>query len=80
MAVRLNLHIPTWRNGLFKLAENGILSVNGDFSILLLYNLSGNKVIETSESQVSASILTPGIYIAQACNGNRSVTRKINVR
>lgn len=61
-------------------AGNGILSVTGDFSTLSLYNLSGNKVIETSHSQVSTSALIPGIYIAQASKGNSSVTRKINVR
>ena len=61
-------------------AENGTLSVNGDFSMLSLYNLSGNKVIETAENQINISALTPCIYIAQASNGNRSVTRKISLR
>lgn len=60
--------------------ENGLLSVSGDFSTISLYNLSGNKVIETADNQVSTSALTPGIYIAQATGGNRSITRKISVR
>lgn len=40
-------------------AENGLLTVNGDFSTLSLYNLSGNKVIETTGNQVITSALTP---------------------
>lgn len=61
-------------------ANNGLLTVNGDFSTLSLYNLSGNKVIETTDNQVGTSVLTPGIYIAQANSGNRFVTRKISLR
>lgn len=61
-------------------AENGHLSVNGDFNTLSLYNLSGNKLMETADNQVSTSALTPGIYIAQASNGNRSITRKISIK
>lgn len=61
-------------------AENGLLSVKGVFNTLSLYNLSGNKVIETAENQINTSVLIPGIYIAQASNGTRSVTRKISLR
>lgn len=61
-------------------AENGHLSVKGDFNTLSLYNLSGNKLMETADHQVSTSALTSGIYIAQACNGNRSITRKISIK
>lgn len=61
-------------------SSNGMVGVNGDFGTLALYSLSGNKVIETMESLVSTNALAPGIYIAQANNGNHSVTRKISVR
>lgn len=61
-------------------AENGHLSVKGDFNTLSLYNLSGNKLMEIADHQVSTSALTPGIYIAQASNGNRSITRKISIK
>lgn len=60
--------------------SNGMIGVNGDFNTLALYNLSGSKVMETTESQVSTAILAPGIYIAQANNGKHSLTRKINIR
>ena len=60
--------------------SNGMIGVNGDFNTLALYNLSGRKVIETTESQVSTAILAPGIYIAHANNGKHSLTRKINIR
>lgn len=67
-------------NGFEIVAENGLLTVNGDFSSLSLYNLSGNKVAETANNQVITSALAPGVYIAQASNGKRSITRKINIR
>ena len=60
--------------------SNGMIGVNGDFNTLALYNLSGRKVMETTESQVSTAILAPGIYIVQANNGKHSLTRKINIR
>ncbi|MCM1109434.1 MAG: T9SS type A sorting domain-containing protein [Clostridium sp.] len=61
-------------------AENGMLSVNGESQTLSLYHLSGNKMVETTDKQLSTNALSPGIYIAQASNGNRSVTHKISVR
>lgn len=61
-------------------ASDGMVVVNGDFNTLALYNLSGNKVIETTGSLISTDALAPGIYIAQANNGNHSVTRKIKIR
>lgn len=60
--------------------SNGMIGVNGDFNTLALYNLSGSKVMETAESQVSTATIAPGIYIAQANNGKYSLTRKINIR
>ena len=59
---------------------NGMIGVNGESSTLALYNLSGNKVIETTERRVRTDALAPGIYIAQATNARRSVTRKINIQ
>lgn len=59
---------------------NGMIGVNGKSGTLALYNLSGNKVIETTERRVRTDALAPGIYIAQATNAGRSVTRKINIR
>lgn len=59
---------------------NGMIGVNGESGTLALYNLSGNKVIETTERRVRTDALAPGIYIAQATNAGRSVTRKINIR
>jgi flavodoxin len=62
------------------IVANGMINVNGEFNTLALYNLSGSKVIETTEKRVSIATLTPGIYIVQATNDGRSVTSKINIR
>lgn len=61
-------------------ASNGMVGVKGDFNTLSLFNLAGNKVLETTENQINTGSLAQGIYIAQASNGYRSVSRKINVQ
>lgn len=61
-------------------ASEGMVGVNGDFTTLVLYNTSGYKVLESTESPVTTDELHPGIYIAQAKNGKKAVTRKINIR
>ena len=70
----------TANNDLEIFLANGMICVNGESSTLALYNLSGNKVIETTEKRVSTDALTPGIYIAQVTNAGRSVTCKINIQ
>ncbi len=61
-------------------AENGQLTVNGEFHTLSLYSLSGNKIMNTTDKHVSTSALAPGIYIALASNGHRTVMSKISIK
>lgn len=61
-------------------ASDGVITVNGSFNTLSLYNLSGNRIFDTSDNHVNISAFPSGVYIAQANNGKESVTRKINVR
>lgn len=67
-------------NGVEIVAADGQLSVKGDFHTISLYNMYGEKLIETADNQLSTSALVSGIYIAYAVNGARSVIRKISVR
>lgn len=67
-------------NDLEIVACDETIVVNGDSNTLTLYNLSGNKVAGADNNQISTAALAPGIYIAQASNGNRSATRKITIR
>lgn len=69
----------TTENGFGITASHGFLSASGEFGTLSLYNLSGNKVVDATECPVSTSALVPGIYIAEASNGNRSVKLKISI-
>jgi len=57
-----------------------VIGVNGDFKTLTLYNISGSKVMETTESQISTAAFAPGTYITQVSNGKHLQTRKINIR
>lgn len=50
----------------------------GEFKALSLFNLSGNKVMETSNDHVNTADLLPGIYIARIDKVNgRSSNKKI---
>lgn len=62
------------------IATHDGIRVAGEINKLSLYDMSGNMVMETSGNQISTSSLSPGIYIAQAKNNTRSLTRKIQIR
>ncbi|WP_455638119.1 flavodoxin [Parabacteroides sp.] len=52
------------------------IHVDGAFDLFELYNLSGHKMLESSDNTIGISALTPGIYIARI-NNNKSVSEKI---
>lgn len=54
-----------------------VIRIDGDFKSLALYNMSGGKVLESSEHSISTSSLTPGVYVARLHAGTRSVSKKI---
>ncbi len=56
------------------------IRVDGDFQSLALYNMSGNKVLESSENSISTSSLTPGVYVARLNADPRSVSKKIIIK
>lgn len=56
------------------------IRVDGDFQSLALYNMSGNKVLESSENSISTSSLTPGVYVARLNADARSVSKKIIIK
>ena len=51
--------------------------VDGDFDSLALYDMSGTRVLESSDRNISTSTLKPGIYIASINANTGSVSRKI---
>lgn len=56
------------------------IRVDGDFQSLALYNMSGNKVLESSENSISTSSLTPDVYVARLNADARSVSKKIIIK
>lgn len=60
--------------------SHGLVYVSGDFNKLMLYNLSGEKMLETSDNQIDVATFLPGVYIARVNNRFHSVTRKIIIR
>ena len=55
----------------------GAIRIDGDFQSLALYNMSGNKVLESSENSISTLSLTPGVYVARLNADAGSVSKKI---
>ena len=56
---------------------SGTIRIDGDFQSLALYNLSGRKVLESSDNLISTTPLAPGLYVARLNDGYRSNSRKI---
>lgn len=61
-------------------SADGTVGVSGNFTSLALYDIAGNRVVETSQSEASIALLSSGIYVALATDGHRRVARKISVR
>lgn len=53
--------------------------VDGEFDLFSLYSLSGRKILESSDSAISTSAVSPGWYVAHIIVGRQSVTMKIAV-
>lgn len=66
-------------NGLGFHFASGTINIDGDFDSLALYNLSGNKVLESSASIVNTSALVPGIYVARISAGSSTISKKITI-
>ena len=56
------------------------IRVDGDFQSLALYNMSGNRVLESSERIISTTSFTPGVYVAKLNANTRSVSKKIIIK
>lgn len=54
----------------------GGLSVSGNFKSLSLFDMSGAKMLETSNSTINTTSLVPGIYVARIDNGKGMSSHK----
>ena len=54
-----------------------VIRVDGDFQSLALYNMSGNKVLESSANSINISSLIPGVYVAKLNAKAQSFSKKI---
>lgn len=59
--------------------SSNTIYVDGKFEKLALYNLSGSKVLESSQNKAGTSALASGIYIAQLSLGENTISRKIMI-
>lgn len=56
---------------------SGEIRVDGDFDSLALYNMSGIKVLESSEKSIGISSVARGVYVARLNANARSTSKKI---
>lgn len=54
--------------------------VDGEFDSFSLYNLTGKKVLESSDNVVATGSLTRGLYIARVKNDTKSASRKVVIK
>ncbi len=55
------------------------IHVDGAFDSLALYNLSGHKILESSDSTIGTASLPDGIYVARITADSQSVSKKITI-
>ena len=55
------------------------IQIIGDFKSWSLYDVSGNKLSETSNATIKTNEFHSGIYIARIDNGNQIITKKLNL-
>ena len=53
------------------------IHVEGEFDTLALYNLSGQKILESSSRTIDTSSIIAGTYVAQIYADSQSVSKKI---
>ena len=53
------------------------IHVEGEFDTLALYNLSGQKILESSSRTIDTSSIIAGTYVAQVFADSQSVSKKI---
>ena len=53
------------------------IHVDGEFDTLALYNLSGQKILESSSRTIDTSSIIAGTYVAQVFADSQSVSKKI---
>lgn len=58
---------------------SGRIYIDGEFDSVALYNLSGGKVLESSQNTIETSALASGIYLAQVNTGTHTVSKKIMI-
>lgn len=56
------------------------IHVNGEFESLALYNLSGHKMLESSNNTIATSALTSGVYVAKINANDKSVSKKVIIK
>lgn len=58
----------------------GMMRVTGEFSTLAIYNLSGAKILESSDNEISTSTLLPGIYVAALNANGKIISNKVKLQ
>lgn len=61
------------------ISMNGLLRINGVFNSLSIYDVDGNKILQTLDNYINTDFFVSGVYIVCIDKGNQTVNRKVYI-
>lgn len=59
---------------------NGQIYIDNTFEHVSLFNINGNKILQTTDKKIDTSNIPSGIYVAKLSNGNNSTQYKLHIK
>ena len=58
----------------------GQIHVDDRFEHVSLFNINGNKILQTTDKDIDTSNIPSGVYVAKLSNGNNSTKHKLHIK
>lgn len=58
----------------------GQIHVDDRFEHVSLFNINGNKILQTTDKKIDTSNIPSGVYVAKLSNGNNSTQHKLHIK
>ena len=59
---------------------NGQIYIDNTFEHVSLFNINGNKILQTTDKKIDTSNIPSGVYVAKLSNGNNSTQHKLHIK